>query len=236
MLTFDPIRNSATAQVALGRRDFTKQSRLYLYHLPIHCWSVLLLLILVLAAFIKENELPVKSVHPSVLFYQNPPCKRTAHNPTTTRILKIVNRKHEGVVDFWRLLGVVYWSFQPVMAYMSRPTSMLPPGSSGTSLRQPSNHGISQQQSSALTIRIASKKAELEHLRQLRDLSATLATQMQTLEAKIGTLNDGTEGLLMQAICLKPAHWYGIFSSNSSGCVCSCELGQCTTGHQYGVK
>ena len=86
------------------------------------------------------------------------------------------------------------------MAYTSRPTSMLPPGSSGASLRQPSNHGVSQQQSSALTTRIASKKAELEHLRQLRDLSATLATQMQTLEAKIGTLNDGTEGLLIQAL------------------------------------
>jgi len=73
---------------------------------------------------------------------------------------------------------------------------MLPPGSSGTSLRQPSNHqAISQQQSSVLATRIASKKAELENLRQLRDLSAMLATQMQTLESKIGTLNDGTEGL-----------------------------------------
>jgi len=81
------------------------------------------------------------------------------------------------------------------MAYTSRPT-MLPPGSSGASLRQPSNHhAISQQQSSALAIRIASKKAELENLRHLRDLSAILATQMQTLESKIGTLNDGTEGL-----------------------------------------
>ena len=79
------------------------------------------------------------------------------------------------------------------MAYASRPTSMLPGG--GASLRQPSNpSGISQQQSSALTTRIASKKAELENLRQLRDLSAMLATQMQTLETKIGTLNDGTEG------------------------------------------
>ncbi|OJJ83294.1 DASH complex subunit DAD2 [Aspergillus glaucus CBS 516.65] len=80
------------------------------------------------------------------------------------------------------------------MAYTSRPT-MLPPGSSGASLRQPSNHhAISQQQSSALAIRIASKKAELENLRHLRDLSAILATQMQTLESKIGTLNDGTGG------------------------------------------
>lgn len=79
------------------------------------------------------------------------------------------------------------------MAYTPRPTSMLPGG--GASLRQSSNQpGISQQQSSALTTRIASKKAELENMRQLRDLSAMLATQMQTLETKIGTLNDGTEG------------------------------------------
>ncbi|KAJ5563853.1 DASH complex subunit DAD2 [Penicillium frequentans] len=68
------------------------------------------------------------------------------------------------------------------MAYSSRPPSMLPGG-----LRQP-------QPSSALSIRIAAKKAELENLRQLRDLSGTLAMQMQALESKIATLKDGTEG------------------------------------------
>lgn len=65
----------------------------------------------------------------------------------------------------------------------------------GASLRQPSSQaGTSQQQSSALTTRIASKKAELENLKQLQELSGTLAAQMHTLETKIGTLNDGTEG------------------------------------------
>lgn len=72
----------------------------------------------------------------------------------------------------------------PTMAYSSRPTSMLP----GAGLRQPS------QPSSALSTRIAAKKAELENLRQLRDSSATLAMQMQALESKIATLKDGTEG------------------------------------------
>lgn len=96
------------------------------------------------------------------------------------------------------------------MAYTSRPT-MLPPGSSGASLRQPSNHhAISQQQSSALAIRIASKKAELENLRHLRDLSAILATQMQTLESKIGTLNDGTE-----AVACVLANWDNVLRAIS---------------------
>ncbi|KKK20008.1 hypothetical protein P175DRAFT_0433365 [Aspergillus ochraceoroseus IBT 24754] len=79
------------------------------------------------------------------------------------------------------------------MAYTSRST-MLPPGSSGSSLRQPSNT-ISQQQSSALAARIASKKAELENLHQLRDMSNALATQMETLQSKLETLKDGTEAV-----------------------------------------
>lgn len=60
----------------------------------------------------------------------------------------------------------------------------------GSGLRQPTS-----QPSSALTARIAAKKAELENLRQLRDLSGTLAMQMQALESKIATLKDGTEGM-----------------------------------------
>jgi len=51
------------------------------------------------------------------------------------------------------------------------------------------------QQSSALQSRINQKKAELENLRQLRDLSSQLATQMATLEAKLATLRDGTEAV-----------------------------------------
>ena len=76
-----------------------------------------------------------------------------------------------------------------------RSTSMLPPGTGGASVRQPSgHHAISQQQSSALAGRIASKRAELDNLKQLRDLSGALYGQMQILENKIATLKDGTEG------------------------------------------
>ncbi|OQD96458.1 hypothetical protein PENSOL_c016G03067 [Penicillium solitum] len=78
------------------------------------------------------------------------------------------------------------------MAYSSRPTSMLP-GAPGSSMRQPS--GSQSQQSSALSARIVAKKAELENLRQLRDLSGTLAIQMQALDSKISTLKDGTEAV-----------------------------------------
>ncbi|KAL3490875.1 DASH complex subunit Dad2-domain-containing protein [Aspergillus germanicus] len=80
------------------------------------------------------------------------------------------------------------------MAYSSRPTSMFPPGSSAASLRQPSQVG-SQQQSSALAARIASKKAELDNLIQLRDMSQALATQMEALQSKLETLKDGTESV-----------------------------------------
>jgi DASH complex subunit DAD2 len=49
-------------------------------------------------------------------------------------------------------------------------------------------------QSPILLARISEKKAELENLKQLRDLSAGLAGQMQMLEEKLATLSDGTEG------------------------------------------
>jgi len=49
--------------------------------------------------------------------------------------------------------------------------------------------------SPALVARIEEKKAELENLRQLRDLSAAVAGQMEALEQKLSTLSDGTEGL-----------------------------------------
>lgn len=79
------------------------------------------------------------------------------------------------------------------MAYPTRATSMFAGSSAAPSLRQPSSHN--SQQSSALTARIASKKSELDSLKQLRDMSSALATQMQALENKMGTLKDGTEGL-----------------------------------------
>lgn len=45
-----------------------------------------------------------------------------------------------------------------------------------------------------LLARISEKKAELENLKQLRDLSAGLAAQMQALQEKLSTLSNGTEG------------------------------------------
>lgn len=49
-----------------------------------------------------------------------------------------------------------------------------------------------------LVARINEKKAELENLKQLRDLSGGLAAQMQALEEKLSTLSEGTEGLAHQ--------------------------------------
>ena len=52
----------------------------------------------------------------------------------------------------------------------------------------------SSSQSAALANRIHEKRTELEHLKQLRDLSASLASQMEALQEKLATLSDGTEG------------------------------------------
>jgi DASH complex subunit DAD2 len=74
------------------------------------------------------------------------------------------------------------------MSYSSRP---LP-----SHLRQGStSNSASSGQSPILLARINEKKAELENLKQLRDLSAALAGQMQMLEEKLATLSDGTEGM-----------------------------------------
>jgi hypothetical protein len=82
------------------------------------------------------------------------------------------------------------------MAYAPRPTAVLPSGATtGSSLRQPSVGSQNAQQSSALAARIAAKRSELENLKQLKELSGALATQMVALEEKLATLRDGTEGL-----------------------------------------
>jgi DASH complex subunit DAD2 len=62
-------------------------------------------------------------------------------------------------------------------------------------LRQPSIGSQNAQQSSVLAARIAAKRSELENLKQLKELSGALATQMGALEEKLATLRDGTEGL-----------------------------------------
>ncbi|KAI9778741.1 MAG: hypothetical protein M1835_004851 [Candelina submexicana] len=73
------------------------------------------------------------------------------------------------------------------MSYSARPLS--------SNLRHPptSNLQNSTGQSPVLLARINEKKAELEDLKQLRDLSGGLAGQMQMLEEKLATLADGTE-------------------------------------------
>lgn len=71
---------------------------------------------------------------------------------------------------------------------MYRPTSNLP-----SHLRQ-SSLSTSNSQTSALQQRINEKRAELENLKQLRELSAGLAGQMEQLEEKLSTLSDGTQG------------------------------------------
>lgn len=65
-------------------------------------------------------------------------------------------------------------------------------------LRQGSTNGNpnaqSQGQSAALLARVDEKKAELENLKELRELSAAVADQMEALQQKLATLSDGTEG------------------------------------------
>ena len=70
-----------------------------------------------------------------------------------------------------------------------------PPRSLSSHLRGSSISGGGSGPSPALVARIEEKKAELENLRQLRDLSAAVAGQMEALEQKLSTLSDGTEGL-----------------------------------------
>jgi len=61
-------------------------------------------------------------------------------------------------------------------------------------LRNQSLSASASSQSTALQQRIDEKRVELENLKQLRDLSAGLAGQMEQLEEKLATLSGGTEG------------------------------------------
>lgn len=63
-------------------------------------------------------------------------------------------------------------------------------------MRQPSMGGnASTGPPPALVARVNEKRAELEHLNELRELSAAMASQMEALEQKLSTLSDGTEGM-----------------------------------------
>ncbi|KLJ08382.1 hypothetical protein EMPG_16188 [Blastomyces silverae] len=93
---------------------------------------------------------------------------------------------------------------------MSRPTTVFSSTGTSASLRQSSIHPLSSQQSSPLAARIASKRLELENLRQLRDVSGALASQMEALEEKLTTLKDGTE-----AVACVMANWGNVLSAIS---------------------
>ncbi|RAH45532.1 DASH complex subunit DAD2 [Aspergillus brunneoviolaceus CBS 621.78] len=99
---------------------------------------------------------------------------------------------------------------------------MLPSSTFAAASFRPPNHSsaVAQQQSSALAARIASKKAELENLRQLRDMSCALAEQMQALEIKIGSLRDGTE-----AVACVLANWDNVLRAISMASVNPVSLG-----------
>lgn len=74
---------------------------------------------------------------------------------------------------------------------MSYPSRAIP-----SHIRQPSMAPTSSTagQNPGLIARVNEKKAELESLKELRDLSAAVASQMEALEQKLATLSDGTEG------------------------------------------
>lgn len=87
------------------------------------------------------------------------------------------------------------------MAYASR-QSILPSSRQstfGAAASTSSNHALQQ--------RITQKKAELENLKQLRDLSGNLATQMAELEKKLSTLRDGAE-----SVSCVLQNWEGVLS------------------------
>ncbi|KAL2257064.1 hypothetical protein VTK26DRAFT_715 [Humicola hyalothermophila] len=83
--------------------------------------------------------------------------------------------------------------------------STFPSRSLSSHMRQPSLSANGGGQSPALVARVNEKKAELENLRELRDLSAAVATQMEALEQKLSTLSDGTE-----AIALVLGNWHNV--------------------------
>ena len=74
-----------------------------------------------------------------------------------------------------------------------RPSVLDPTTPHSTSTSQPSARFLPPH---ILTSRIAEKQAEFESLSQLRDLSASLAAQMENLEAKLNCLADGTESIV----------------------------------------
>ncbi|KAK3304283.1 DASH complex subunit Dad2-domain-containing protein [Chaetomium strumarium] len=93
-------------------------------------------------------------------------------------------------------------------------------------MRQPSLSGSGQ--SPALVARVNEKKAELENLKELRDLSTAVATQMEALEQKLATLSDGTE-----AIALVLSNWHNVLRAIN---MASAKLPKPSTGTEDGEK
>ncbi|KAI1612596.1 DASH complex subunit Dad2-domain-containing protein [Exophiala viscosa] len=98
------------------------------------------------------------------------------------------------------------------MSYAPRPTNIHPhpSNSSLTNHTSTSIPSLRQPSQSLLQTRINAKRAELDNLRQLRDLSANLANQLSTLEAKLTTLRDGT-----QSVALVLANWDNVLRAIS---------------------
>ncbi|OAA67247.1 dash complex subunit [Niveomyces insectorum RCEF 264] len=85
---------------------------------------------------------------------------------------------------------------------MDLPSRSLPSGH----LRQASvSSSLHAGASASLQARVSEKREELENLKQLRDLSAAVAAQMEALEQKLSTLSDGTE-----AIATVMANWHNV--------------------------
>lgn len=92
------------------------------------------------------------------------------------------------------------------MSMSSRPLS--------TQLRSGGGGTASAAQPPALVARIEEKKAELEQLREMRELSSAVAAQMEALEQKLSTLSDGTEGLSLHHSLFSPGFYGGPAAMN----------------------
>lgn len=132
-----------------------------------------------------------------------------------------------------------------------------------TSSNNPGSQPVGQ--SAALLARVNEKKAELENLKQLRELSAAMADQMEALQQKLATLSDGTEGarsrgcgdqtryhpvsmltrVLLQQLrpwwatgttSCRPSTWHRVWLTGSPGIVLHVRQILTATQHTYPVR
>ncbi|EZF73087.1 hypothetical protein H105_04935 [Trichophyton soudanense CBS 452.61] len=75
------------------------------------------------------------------------------------------------------------------MSYNKRATAIFPSSVTGTLSSRPGS------QSSSLAALVAAKQAELEDIQQLHDTSHALTKQLEALEAKLATLQNGAEAV-----------------------------------------